>query len=181
MREIILPADELNEFDLPRVCVVTGQTENVVFKPVNFAWYPRWVAVFILINLLVAAIIAFALTKRVKGHLPFTEEAFKAWRTGITLFALSIVAGIGLFFGSIFLLASNHGELGSVAMLAALVVPIFVGVKFTRRKGPVVQRIKDGQITLKLPSEEAVMMIKHHLVSGRKAPRAVPQGQQQSA
>ena len=181
MREIILPADELNEFDLPRVCVVTGQTENVVFKPVNFSWYPRWVAVFILINLLVAAIIAFALTKRVKGHLPFTEEAFKAWRTGITLFALSIMAAIGLFIGGGVLLASSQEGLGLAALAAALAVPIFVGVKFMRHRGPVVQRIADGQITLKLPSEEAVLTIEHHLVSGRKSPRAMSRGMQQSA
>jgi hypothetical protein len=181
MREIILPADELNEFDLPRVCVVTGQTENVVFKPVNFAWYPRWVAIFVLINLLIAAIIAFALTKKVKGHLPFTEEAFKAWRTGITLFALSVVAAIGLFIGGIIMLASHSEGLGVVALVAALAVPIFVGVKFLRHKGPVVQRIADGQITLKLPSDEAVMRIEQHMVSGRKAPRAVAGGLQPSA
>jgi hypothetical protein len=181
MREIILPADELNEFDLPRVCVVTGQTENVVFKPVKFAWYPRWVVVFVLINLLIAAIIAFALTKKVKGHLPFTEEAFKAWRTGITLFALSIVGAIGLFVGAMVLLGTGKEPLGLVALVAAVGVPTFVGIKFMRHKGPVVQRIADGRITLKLPSDEAVMRIQQHLVSGRKAPRAVAGSLQQSA
>jgi hypothetical protein len=181
MREIILPADELNEFDLPRVCVVTGQTENVVFKPVKFSWYPRWVAVFILLNLLIAAIIAFALTKRVKGHLPFTEEAFKAWRTGITLFALSIVGAFGLFVGGMFLLGSDYPALGAAALVATVAVPTAVGVLLVRHKGPVVQRIADGRITLKLPSDTAVEMIKRHLVSGQKAPRPVSEGLKQIA
>ena len=181
MREIILPADELNEFDLPRVCVVTGQTENVVFKPVKFAWYPRWVVVFVLINVLIAAIIAFALTKKVKGHLPFTEEAFKAWRTGILLFALSIPLGIALFVAGIWLLSSANEALGAAALVASVAVPTFVGIKFMRHRGPVVQHISDGLITLKLPSDEAVMRIEQHLVSGRKAPRAVAGDLQPSA
>jgi hypothetical protein len=181
MREIILPADELNEFDLPRVCVVTGQTENVVFKPVNFSWYPRWVVVFVLINLLIAAIIAFALTKKVKGHLPFTEEAFKAWRMGLVFFALSILAGLGLFVGAMFLLGSGRGELGVAALVAAVGVPVAVSLRFVRHKGPVVQRIADGRITLKLPSDFAVELIERHLVSGQKAPRAISGGIQQSA
>ncbi|MDY7226519.1 hypothetical protein [Hyalangium rubrum] len=169
MNKIILPADELNEFDLPPVCVVTGQTENVEFKDVKFAWYPRWVAVFILINLLIAAIIATALTKRVKGKLPFTEEAFKAWKQGQVFFALSIVAAIGLFIGGIFLFLSENEVLGGAAWLLCLAVPITVNFKFVRNKGPVVERIADGQITLKLPSQDAIRMFKEHLVAGRQS------------
>ncbi len=168
MREIVLPADELNEFDLPRVCVVTGQTDGVGFHPVKFAWYPRWVAVFVLINLLLAAIIALALTKRVKGQLPFTEEAFRAWRRGVVYFNLSLAATIGLFVGGIALLVSETIEPGLGLMGLSLAVPIFVWVKFLRNRGPVVQRIADGRITLKLPSHEAVRLLKEHLVAGRQ-------------
>jgi hypothetical protein len=181
MRQIILPADELNEFDLPRVCVVTGQTENVVFKPVNFSWYPRWVAVFILLNLLIAAIIAFALTKRVKGHLPFTEEAFRAWRNGLTFFALSFLGALGLFIGGMFLVGSDYPALGVAAFVLTLAVPITVNLRFVRHKGPVVERIAEGRITLKLPSDSAVNMIQQHLVSGQKSPRPMAGGLKQSA
>jgi hypothetical protein len=43
-RVITIPSNELNSFGLPPVCVVTGSREGVVFKPVKFSWYPRWVS-----------------------------------------------------------------------------------------------------------------------------------------
>jgi hypothetical protein len=172
MREIVLPADELNEFDLPRVCVVTGQTENIEFKPVKFAWYPRWIAALVIVNVLIAAIVAAILTRRVKGHLPFTEEAYKSWRMGRVFFALSIVGALALFVASCVALADSTPQLGVVGMVLSLAIPITVGVLFVRNKGPVVQRIADGRITLKLPSEEAVLRIQQHLVAGRRKPSA---------
>jgi hypothetical protein len=169
MHEIVLPADELNEFDLPRVCVVTGQTENVEFRPVKFSWYPPWVAVFILINLLIAAIIALAMTKKVQGSLPFTEEAYKAWKAGQLYFALSLVAGFVMFAAGIGVMANELIVPGALLLVLAFALPIFVGVRFTRHKGPVVKKIADGQITLKLPSDDAVRMILEHLNAGRGA------------
>ncbi|MBN1204745.1 MAG: hypothetical protein JXB05_07455 [Myxococcaceae bacterium] len=168
---IVLPADELNEFDLPRVCVVTGQTEGVEFKPVKFAWYPRWIVALVIINLLIAAIVAAIMTRRVKGHLPFTEEAYKRWRMGRVYFGLSFVVAIALLVGGAIAMDSPFPALGPVAMLLAVAVPIIAGVLFVRNKGPVVQRIEEGRITLKLPSEEAVLQLQQHLRAGQlKAP-----------
>lgn len=168
MREITLPANELNSFDLPPVCVVTGQTEGVEFRSVKFSWYPRWVAALILLNLLIAAIVAMALTKKVQGELPFTEQAWKAWKRGQLLFTLSGVGCIGLLIGAIVLLADEHTALGFLTVLLAIALPIVVGVGFLRRKGPSVQRIAEGRITLKLPSDEAAQRIEQHLVAGAR-------------
>jgi hypothetical protein len=170
MPNIVLPADELNEFDLPRVCVVTGQTENVEFKPVKFAWYPRWIAALVIVNLLIAAIVAAVMTRRVKGHLPFTEEAYKAWWRGRILFGLSFPVMIALIIAGAVQLESAP-PLGWGLLLLGIAVPIVTFVVFARNKGPVVQRIADGTITLKLPSEEAVLTIQHHMNAGlRKSP-----------
>ncbi|WP_224362363.1 hypothetical protein [Hyalangium versicolor] len=172
MPQIVLPADELNEFDLPRVCVVTGQTENVQFKPVKFAWYPRWIVVLVLINVIIAAIVAQVLMRRVKGQLPFSEEAYQRWRMGRVYFGLSFVLALALLFGGVFAMDSS-GALGGVMMLLAVASPIAAGLAFVRNKGPVVLRIEDGRITLKLPSEQAVLQLQEHLNAGALNPPAV--------
>lgn len=168
MREIDLPADELNEFDLPRVCVVTGQTENVEFKAVKFAWYPRWIAALVIVNVLIAAIVATIMTRRVKGHLPFTEEAYKSWWMGRVIFGLSFLVAIALFIGGIVMIDKGPGAAVALLMVLALATPIAAFVIFARNRGPVVQRIADGRITLKLPSEEAVLRIEQHLVASQE-------------
>jgi hypothetical protein len=86
-----IPVNEMSSFDLPKVCLVTGATENVVFKPVKFSWYPRWIAVFILVGWPIALILALTLTKRVKGELPFTEEAYRRWKAQ-SLLAISVLS-----------------------------------------------------------------------------------------
>ncbi|MFL5346279.1 MAG: hypothetical protein ACJ8AT_15935 [Hyalangium sp.] len=173
MREIVLPADELNEFDLPRVCVVTGQTENVEFKPVKFAWYPRWTVALVIVNVLIAAIVASILTKRVKGHLPFTEEAYKRWWMGRVFFGLSFLVAIALFIGGCVMIDSGPGAAVALLIGLALATPIAAFLLFARNKGPVVQRIAEGRITLKLPSEEAALQIEQHLFAGQKKPSAL--------
>lgn len=179
MPNIILPADELNEFDLPRVCVVTGQTENVEFKPVKFAWYPRWIAALVIINLLIAAIVASIMTRRVKGHLPFTEEAYKAWWRGRILFGLSFLVMIGLIIAGAVQLDSQP-PLGVTLLLLGVASPIATYVIFAHNRGPVVQRIADGTITLKLPSEQAVMTMQDHMNAGLRK-RSTPAAMARSA
>lgn len=177
MPRIVLPANEMNEFDLPRVCIVTGQTEGVVFKDVKFSWYPRWVSIFVLLNVLIAALIALALTKRAKGQLPFTEEAWKQWKRGQIFFGLSIVLAVVLVAGGFALMLSGLREdttpgLGVAGMVFALAVPISVWFRFLRNKGPFVERIADGQVTLKIPSDFAAGAIARHLVAGQSLPGA---------
>ncbi|WNG50613.1 hypothetical protein F0U60_45675 [Archangium minus] len=177
MPQLVLPANEMNEFDLPRVCIVTGQTEGVVFKDVKFSWYPRWVSLFVVLNVLIAALIAFALTKRAKGQLPFTEDAWKQWKRGQLLFGFSVVLAIVLCMGSFFLLMSGLREngtpgLGAPGIVLAFALPITVWFLFLRNKGPLVERIAEGQVTLKIPSDFAADTIARHLVAGQALPGA---------
>lgn len=170
--QIDLPENELNEFDLPRICIVTGKTEGVVFKPVKFSWYPRWVAALVIINLLIAAIVAAILTKRVKGELPFTEEAYKQWKRGQVLFTLSVIAALVAFFAGIIMLAGEKlAVVGLLLMLASFVGPIAIYLTQLKNKGPVVHRIADGTVTLQLPSAAATDAIRRHLFSSNKSAR----------
>jgi hypothetical protein len=163
MPQIVIPDNELNAFDLPRVCVVTGQSQNVVFKPVKFSWYPRWIGVLVLVNVLLAVIVASIMTKRVKGELPFTEEAWAAWRKGRMLMAFSVIGAIALFVGGAVLMANDLPAPGVVGLVASLVLPIVIGVKFLRNKGVTCAKIADGKTTLTIPSEEAAIAIQRHL------------------
>ena len=176
MHTLTLPAGEMNEFDLPRVCVVTGQTGNVEFKPVKFAWYPRWIVSLVILNVLIAAIVAYAMTRRVAGSLPFTPEAYEQWKRGRLLMSLSMVGALGMLFGALSLFISGRDTLGGVALLLTFVVPTTVWVKLARNRGPVVQRIGAGSITLQVPSEEAARRIGQHLNAGAVSPvpRAAP-------
>lgn len=172
MTEVTIPERELNSFDLPRVCILTGNREGVTFRPVKFAWYPRWVVILIVVNLLVAAIVAFALTKRVRGELPFTEQAWLTWRRGRVLFPSSIVFAVGLLFGGLFLLAADHAVLGIVALVLAIAVPVAVWAAFLRGRNLMVSKIADGSIVLRTPSAVAAREIEAHLHGGA-AERAV--------
>jgi hypothetical protein len=178
-RTVEIPNNELTQFDLPRICVVTGATDNVEFKPVKFAWYPRWVALLVLCNLLIAVIVAAILTKRVKGELPFTEEAHRRWRTGQIAFGLSVVLALVTLFASIgFLVAETSSGvsqgIGLLLLLATFVIPTVVGLTMYRGRGPVVLKITDTHITLKLPNPAAAERISEHLVSGAAQPRMAP-------
>ncbi|MBS2028607.1 MAG: hypothetical protein JST54_11945 [Deltaproteobacteria bacterium] len=169
MAQIVIPSQELTEFDLPRVCVVTGATENVVFKDVKFQWYPRWVAALILINVLVMAVVAMALTKKVKGKLPFTEEAFATWRRGITVMTLSVIAAIVVFIASMVAFGNDVPVFGILGVLASIGGPIAVWVTMVRGKTVQCLKIADGFITLNVPSGQAALEIQRHLHAGTPA------------
>jgi hypothetical protein len=172
MATVHIPINELTSFDLPRVCLITGATEDVVFKPVKFSWYPRWVAVFIIFNLIIAAILAMVLTKRAKGELPFTEEAHRRWKRGQTLLALSILAAIGLLFGGIYFLTVDIAPAGLALWVLAVAVPIVVGLKFVRGKRVLCVKIDAQTVSLRIPSESAALAITQHLHAGALAPGA---------
>lgn len=171
MHYVEIPSGELNEFDLPAICVVTGARQGVVFKPVKFSWYPRWIGFLVLFNLLIALIVASVMTKRVKGTLPFTEEAWSLWKRGQVIMGLSAAATIGLLVAAIALLASNGSEsLGMVALISAVALPVAAWFFFLRGRGPQVRRIDKERIALAIPSAPAAHAITGHFLAGLRAP-----------
>ncbi|MBJ6761553.1 hypothetical protein JGU66_12320 [Myxococcaceae bacterium JPH2] len=168
MRDLTIPLKELSEFDLPAVCIVTGQTEGVVFKPVKFTWYPRWVNFFVLLNLLIALIIAAITTRRANGQLPFTEEAWRAWRLGRILFPVSLISGILLIIAGTCLMVGEVVPFGLIVFALGIALPVGCHFRFVRNKGPVVNRIDKETLTLSLPSSEAAQAFQERLYPRRR-------------
>lgn len=174
-RDITIPNDELTEFDLPRVCVLTGESQGVVFKDVKFAWYPPWVAALVVVNVIVMAFVAWVLTKRATGKLPFTEAAWAAWRKGRVIQVLSVLGGIILFIAGVFLMASAKAQAtavlaaGGLLLVASIAVPVMLWRRFVKGKTLQVRRITRTHITLRLPSDEACATLQAHLSGGRRA------------
>lgn len=169
MATVRIPVNELTSFDLPKVCVVTGASDGVVFKPVKFQWYPPWVAVFACAPA-IALVLMLILMKRAKGELPFTEAAHAAWQRGRLLLGASIVGAIVLFVVAL-TQSDQVPALIPLALVLCIAEPIVIGVVFLRNKGPRVKKIADGFIELQLPSQAATEAIAAH-VSGARAERA---------
>ncbi len=172
MANISIPQNEMTSFDLPKVCIVTGDTQNVQFRPVKFQWYPRWIGVFGIAPLIMVILLA-VLMRRAKGELPFSDAAWAAWNKGKMMLALSIVGGILLFGGGIAALANRMEGLGALMLLSGIVVPIVLGIVFLAGKGPTCLKIDNGYVELKIKSDSAAEMIRRHLQGGgRKAQQA---------
>jgi hypothetical protein len=161
MAIIEIPVNELTPFDLPRVCVMTGATDGVEFRKVKFQWYPRWVNVLILINVLVMAVVAQVTMKRCAGELPFTTEAWERWQKwkwGIGGSVLGLL--VGIISGAV--LMANDVMVGGLLFPLVLVQFIVVMV-LARRAGPQVESIKDDLLRLKVPSDEVAQRFASHL------------------
>lgn len=176
MHDVTIPDAELNEFHLPRVCVVTGRSDEVQFRPVKFQWYPRWIAIFACAPL-IAAILALALTRRVKGQLPFTDEAWSAYQRAKLMVVLAVIAPVVLFIGGL-MVSDTLPPLWMLMWLTAVALPIFLAVKFVMKRGPRAVKIDQGLTHLKIPSAEAAAAIARHLSAGavRAAPNAATFG-----
>lgn len=163
MAEIRIPVNELNKFDLPKVCVMTGSTDpSVDFRPVKFQWYPPWVNALILINILVMAIVARVMTKIAKGELAFSEEAWKRWRTWRLIMVASVLGLIVGFIAGLGLLVNEYGGAGGALLLIAF-VQLIVVIVMAGRAGPKVVSIKDNVLVLKTPSDQAAAAYGQHL------------------
>ncbi|WP_147441749.1 hypothetical protein [Corallococcus exercitus] len=178
MHQIDVPSGELNEFDLPPVCVVTGERQGVVFKPVKFSWYPRWIGFLFLLNVLIAIIVASAMTKRVKGTLPFTEEAWSRWRRGQILTSISAVTALALLVTAIALLVAEEPlPLGLVVLALGVAVPLLTWIFFARGRGPQVLRIDKDAIALAIPNADAARTIMDYFVAGLRPAAWAEDGQ----
>lgn len=166
MPNVVIPKAETTQYDLPPVCVVTGATEGVVFKEVKFTYVPPWARIF---GWLIQALVM----KRHTAELPFTDQAYRSWRTGLVLFPLilivSFVAGIG---GGAVVGQESHPELMLVGIVGAIVVSVLAYFKFARNKGPRCVKIDERNVEVFLPSPQAVAAIQERLSGGGRQPRA---------
>ena len=75
-----IPKNAVSEFDLPRVCVATGATEGVGYHKVTFQFVPMWARLSVAFCGIVGLVIMMLNTRRVQAEIPFTHEAFKAYK-----------------------------------------------------------------------------------------------------
>jgi hypothetical protein len=170
MSAITLPTNELSSFDLPPVCLITGERRDVTFRPVKFSWYPRWVALLIFVpfgGLLLAAIVAMILTKKAAGELPFSDEGWSRWRLAKLMTAVSVLWVIAALFAGSFFLAAESWTAATLGYGSMVVVPLAIYFTLQRKRTVTPARITNTEITLNIPSEEAAFAVREHLHSGR--------------
>lgn len=170
---IKIPVNELTQFDLPKVCVMTGATEGVEFRPVKFQWYPPWLGILIVVNVLVAAIVISVMTKKAKGELPMTHEAWAKWKKWKMLTVFSVLGFIGGVVLSLVLLMTEVAALGGVLFFATL-IQLIVCLVVTRKAGPQVKEIKDNVVTLQLPMADVAATFTAHLTGGARRASSLP-------
>jgi len=172
---VILPKAAVTKFDLPPVCVVTGESEGVVYKKVRFSFVPMWARLSILFCGLVGIVLMLVTTKRVTGELPFLESAFAEWRraqrvTGIGLL-VALLVGVGLMVGTDALL------LGFAVLIAGVIAVVAYAAAVVRKLGPACRRIDDQHIEIEIPSEAAARAIEARLgIGGQGTPGKLEAG-----
>jgi hypothetical protein len=111
------------EGDLPMVCMRCGAPATVV-RPKRMSWYPRWVWILILVNLLVVIIVAVILTKRATLEAPLCNDHKNHWSNRMIIGFGSFVLLLVVVIGIIVLMAEASPEvqnaLGGIAVLGCL-------------------------------------------------------------
>src|SRR5579872_1464423 len=89
---------KLSRYELPAVCIVTGKTKGVVFRPVPFRLPNKGGR--LAAGLLGGGALAWALVRAseetVTIKMPFTGRAYAAWMRGKKWFTLSTIAAVAL-------------------------------------------------------------------------------------
>lgn len=172
MAKVTVPIQELNSFDLPPVCVVTGSDVDVTFHKQRFTWTPPWVYLLILVpagGLVLAAIVSLLVRRRVEGELPYSElgrSRFQLARVARPVSVLLLI--VGCVGSSMLLVADSDGPLGNLgppAFLLSVLLPIatYIG---TRKWVVMATRISKTHVDLRVGSDHAAQAITAHLKAG---------------
>jgi hypothetical protein len=154
--QIEIPIGALNPLALPRICPVTGATDDLETRAVEFSWYPRWVNLLLVVGILFAVIAAAVTTRRAKGKMLFGRRVWFKWKLMQAMFVLSIfVAVLGLVFGAVAL--DEMAVLGWVIIVTSLLTPVALWGWLVRRRGVSVVLITDDRLILKIPNEQAAL------------------------
>jgi hypothetical protein len=107
-----MPTVKLSEYEckrdlLPQVCTFCGEPAVTRVKR-NFAWHPQWVWVLILVNVLIAAIVAMILTKKMTVRVPACDRHEGFWRRKAIILSLTFLIVVAFGIGWI-VFAVNQG------------------------------------------------------------------------
>jgi len=135
---------------LPDVCVVTGNTTNLVRRQRLESWVPSWVGFIYLAGILVGAIVSAVMRKSGRIHYAIEKEC-AAQRLKLLLLNWGIfLALIGGMIAS-FCYESTVG-LGAFLLLAAIIAPAivyYVGIRLYA-----IQKIENGYLWIKFRKPE---------------------------
>jgi hypothetical protein len=121
MPTVWIDRDEAVYGDLPPLCMRCG-ADATVTKSRVFSWHPGWVNLLILVNLLVWAVVAMVMTKKMKLKAPMCDRHAGHWfRFNLFLYG-GLVGMLAVLCSAIPLFASNDPNLKDLGP-----VPLVVG------------------------------------------------------
>jgi hypothetical protein len=152
MPSVVIDIDRAREKDLPQCCMRCG-APSTVCKERNFSWTPPWTIVLILGGLLPYIIVAMILTKRARVAIPLCDNHANHWLWRGLVIWLSLLALVGLFFGSMVLIANlgrKGDDLGGFVCIGCLVLGVGWIITAMILQGTAIRpnRIDDYEISL---------------------------------
>lgn len=155
--------------ELPPVCLVTGEKDQVTFRKVKFSWFPRWVLLLAFVpagSLLLAGIAALILNKHAEGELPFTDRGWRQWRVARMITPLSIFLALSALVMGLSYTSSDQSAAATLAWVTMIGAPLALYLGLQRNRMVAAARITDTEIALQVPSEAAARAILDRLHPG---------------
>ena len=113
-----------SEKDMPTtLCIKCGEPSVKIVRK-TFAWYSPWVYLALLVNIIVFAILAAVIGKKMSIPCGLCKRHARGRFTGILLCTLGLLGGIGALIGGIATEEPMIGGAGMVLLLAAIIVGI---------------------------------------------------------
>jgi len=173
MATVWLDRDESEYGDLPPVCMRCGE-ESTATKSRTFSWYPGWVNVLILVNLLVWAVVAMVMTKKMKVQAPMCDRHAGHWfRFNLFLYG-GLIGMLAVIVAGVALMASDDPTLKDVA--AAVLIAGGIGFLVVLIAGAIWQLtliralvITDDDMQLRGVSEEFKLALREQRRAERDA------------
>lgn len=142
--------------ELPDICVKCARTDDLVMRPQSFAWYPRWVFLFLFCNVIIFAIVGTIVQKKGKLTLPICSDCQAKWKQGSLIWGLSI---LGMFTLPFIIGAMTNFGVGVFLFFATLVGCIVVNLMVLRPRSVWAKKIDNVDIYLSGVHPEAVDVI----------------------
>jgi hypothetical protein len=158
MASVRLGRYEVEDYDLPRVCMRCGE-RAVTYKQHRFRWFPAWLIVTFPLGILPYIILTEVMTKRMAVRVPYCEKHQKRPWWPILVYAAILIALVVLTLGLMVLLhRSVAGGFiclgGFVAFFVWCMAAAVIGTPGIRPT-----EITDNGITLKGVSDEFIQAL----------------------